>query len=42
VERLGAGAEHRLRRMPMFNDDPRFASVLADLIRRKVGVHVAN
>jgi len=41
-EQLGPDAEGRLRRMPMFNDDPRFASVLADIVRRNVRVHGAH
>jgi ferrochelatase len=38
VEKLGANGS-RMRRMPMFNDDPRFAEVLADIIRRKAGLN---
>ena len=32
-ELLGEEAGNRIRRMPMFNDDPRFAAVLANVIR---------
>jgi ferrochelatase len=32
---LGSGKGSRLRRMPMFNDDPRFAACLAELISQK-------
>lgn len=40
-KRLGADGS-RMRRMPMFNGDPKFAVVLADIIRRKAGVHAVS
>jgi ferrochelatase len=36
-EKLGA----RIRRMPMFNDDPRFGQVIADIVRERIGQYVA-
>ncbi len=32
----------RIKRMPMFNDDHRFGSVLADIVRQKVGASVSS
>ncbi|MCK4632321.1 MAG: ferrochelatase, partial [candidate division Zixibacteria bacterium] len=32
----------RIKRMPMFNDDQRFGSVLADIVRQKVGASVSS
>jgi len=37
---LGPTAEGRIRRMPMFNADPRFAALLASIIKNKVSSHV--
>jgi protoporphyrin/coproporphyrin ferrochelatase len=31
----------RIRRMPMFNDDPQFAQVLADIVRERITQHAA-
>jgi len=38
---LGEELGSRLRRMPMFNDDPRFAQVIADIVCERVGQYVA-
>jgi ferrochelatase len=40
-QQLGADGS-RMRRMPMFNGDPRFSEVLADIVRRKAGLHGIN
>ena len=37
-EKLGADGL-RMRRMPMFNGDPKFAEVLAGIVKRKAGLH---
>jgi ferrochelatase len=39
-ERLGARVMSRVRRMPMFNDDPAFAKALAAVVMDKVGEYV--
>lgn len=36
---IGASAQGRIRRMPMFNDDPRFADVLADIVGERMSGH---
>ena len=40
-EKVGADGS-RIRRMPMFNGDPRLASVLANIVKRKAGLHGAS
>ncbi len=37
---LGKEKGKRIRRMPMFNDDPQFAEVLASVVKRALGVRV--
>lgn len=39
-ELVGEEKGSRIRRMPMFNDDPSFGQILAELIRTKVGEYV--
>ncbi len=38
---LGEPLGSRIRRMPMFNDDPRFGQVIADVVCERIGPHVA-
>lgn len=41
-ERLGEQVMSRVRRMPMFNDDPAFAKALAQIVIDKVGEYVEH
>ncbi|MBK7092718.1 MAG: ferrochelatase [bacterium] len=41
-ELVGEEKGSRIRRMPMFNDDPSFGRILAELIRAKVGENVSK
>ncbi|MEW6050950.1 MAG: ferrochelatase [Candidatus Zixiibacteriota bacterium] len=41
-EMVGPALAPRIRRMPMFNDDHRFAQVLANLIRERVSARVTH
>ena len=36
---LGTELGARIRRMPMFNDDPRFGKVIADIVRERAGLN---
>jgi ferrochelatase len=36
------GERERLYRLPMFNDDPRFAEVLADLVSDRIPSHAGS
>ena len=41
-ELIGPEKASRIRRMPMFNDDPRFGNILADLVVSKVSEYAGN
>jgi len=38
---LGKELGSRIRRMPMFNDDPRFGQVIAEIVRERIGQYAA-
>ncbi|MCP4705429.1 MAG: ferrochelatase, partial [candidate division Zixibacteria bacterium] len=42
IEKLGAKAANRIRRMPMFNDDSKFTNVLVDLIKGVIDKNVTT